>query len=229
MGTMSRGELLDVLLQRRFFSLAFTPIYDLAIDGLLDEASKACAREILREEYGSGGQPTHREDLVHDLLVLGATRQQILASAPSSTTIRLLERLFDTFRKQEEEHFYQLKILTTLRLAGEVLVAIEYERLWPHLRRFGLSASDEPGGTYSRFYYPHMCHDARRRRFADQGNPLKPLTHSDRLTDCVKNRLVKVPRDGVQRCLSAGAAAYDIKAAFYDQFLDDVSPYPATT
>ena len=50
------------VLQRRFLSLAFTPVYDAAIDGLTHPRDKQSARRILREEYPGerGTVPSHR-------------------------------------------------------------------------------------------------------------------------------------------------------------------------
>ena len=60
-------------------------MYDVGIDGLDGSRPRSrLVREILREEYPdpSGATPSHREDLVADLLALGATREQVLAVAP---------------------------------------------------------------------------------------------------------------------------------------------------
>jgi len=215
---MSRSEFLVILLQRRFLSLAFSPIYDMAIDAISDAAFKACAREILREEYGTRTEPTHREDLVSDLLSLGATREQIVSSSASSSTIRVIAELFGMLRKQEDESLFQTKVLTTLRLAGEILVATEYELLWPHLRRLGLSAPGNSTGARSVFYYPHMCHDARKQRLGGELNPLEARTHTDRLTDCLRSHLAQGPPEGVAFCIRTAELAVSVKRSFYDQF-----------
>jgi hypothetical protein len=219
LGALSREAILALLLQRRFLSLAFSPFYDLAIDGLSDEASRACLREVLREEYTHGAQPTHREDLVSDLLTLGATRDQILSTTASPTTVSTIARLLLSLRKVEDEALYQIKVLTILRLAGEVLVAAEYEQLWPHLERLGLSAPPLGKTGPSVFYYPHMCHDGRKHRFASEWDQFDPVTHSDQLTRHLKNRLIHGPPEGVECFLEAAEVAVEIKRSFYDQFL----------
>jgi len=49
--TLTDDEFYKVLLQRRFLSLIFTPVYDVAIDGLVNEDAKDVSRKLLREEY----------------------------------------------------------------------------------------------------------------------------------------------------------------------------------
>jgi hypothetical protein len=218
MTKMTRAEILAILLQRRFLSLGFTPFYEMAMDGLIDRASQACAREILREEYGTGDRPTHRQDLMQDLLALGATRDEILGSFASEPTLQALARMFALLRKSEGEPLYQIKVLTALRLAGEVLVAAEYDRYWPHLRRLGLRAGNERGGVQSVFYYPHLCHDERRQRFGGEPDEFAARTHSDQLAHCLRSCLVAGPPEGIGYSISAATAAADIKRSFYDQF-----------
>jgi hypothetical protein len=64
---ISQKDFLQILLQRRFLSLEFTKVYDMAIDGLTDIEATKIARKILREEYPdiNGNTPSHREELVH--------------------------------------------------------------------------------------------------------------------------------------------------------------------
>ncbi|MFM6343611.1 MAG: hypothetical protein ACKPFK_00475, partial [Dolichospermum sp.] len=82
--TMAHEKFLDILIQRRFLSYEITNCYDMAIDGLNNEKAIEIARQIVREEYPglNGKTPSHREDLMHDLLALGATKSRILKSAP---------------------------------------------------------------------------------------------------------------------------------------------------
>src|SRR5688572_56221 len=80
--TQVRGLISRALIQRRFISLAFTPLYDVVIDGLEDPRCKAMAREILQYEYPSD-RTSHREDLVSDLLAMGISKDDVLSAAPS--------------------------------------------------------------------------------------------------------------------------------------------------
>ncbi len=76
MDSLPEGLFLEVLLQRRFISLIFPVVYDVGIDALGDDAAIRLVRQIVREEYpdASGRTPSHREELVHDLVSLGASK-----------------------------------------------------------------------------------------------------------------------------------------------------------
>lgn len=222
---LTREQLLELLLQRRFLSLAFTPLYDLAVDAFDDRETKDCLREILREEYPANDQPTHREDLVADLIALGATWEMVVESAATSATVETIGRLVQALRKVEARTLYQVKVLSFMRLAGEVLVAVEYQRLWPSLETFGLrgersrtALAPEASRVASRFYYPHLRHDGGTFRLSDDNDELPPMSHSDRLTELLRQRLRATGPSGVESALQAMERAISIKVAFYDQF-----------
>ena len=59
----------SVLLQKRYHSFAFTPLYDFAIDTLRSNEARSVAQEIVREEYPLNEQ-SHGEDLFEDLFKL---------------------------------------------------------------------------------------------------------------------------------------------------------------
>ena len=125
-GGLSQDAFLELLLQRRFLSLLFAVVYDIGIDGLEDETAVRLVREILREEYpdASGSTPSHREDLVCDLLALGATRAQIAASRPTPVTTSVVEETL-TLTLDAAAAASDLRVLTVLRFWGEVLVSVE--------------------------------------------------------------------------------------------------------
>lgn len=154
---LDQATFLEVLLQRRFLSLAFPVVYDIAIDSLGGQHAIRLVREILREEYpdATGATPSHREDLVADLLVLGATREQIARSRPTAVTATVIEEtlalMLDAGAVRGD-----LGVLTILRFWGEVLVAVEYGEFW---RR--MEGCFEAAGVGSRFYQPHRHHDGR--------------------------------------------------------------------
>ncbi|MCO1578255.1 hypothetical protein M8C13_21100 [Crossiella sp. SN42] len=198
----------EVLLQRRFLSLAFTPAYDLAIDLLTDERSVRIARVILREEYpGEDGRSlSHREEMKEDILRLGVPRADLVTSRPTRATLAAITATFELISEAGAREHSDAGLLTVLRFWGEVLVAVEYEQLW---QRIGPVL-----GEGSTFYLPHKVHDAKVRPLAE----FSPLasTHSDQL--------------GVQLWQALGSAAEQacfkrteeaivrIKTAFYDQF-----------
>ena len=217
--SLPADRFIAILVQRRFVSLGFAPLYELALDGLTDASSRDCARDILREEYGPGNQ-THREDLVHDLLAIGATRDQILTAVPTSITMNILQSLFFLLRKEEEEKVFQSKLLTVIRMAGEILVSVEYQQFWPRLQAMGLSAARAAGRTTSLFYYPHMAHDAMKHRLGDEpDDPCGRVTHADRRTACLRRSSVSGPANGIEHCLAFAEAVQRSKRGFYDQFI----------
>src|SRR5206468_2359777 len=119
-GTLGEEELLAVLLQRRFISMIFVPIYDMAIDALSDPSAITVVRQILREEYPGqhGTTPSHREDLVHDLLLLGATKDQILASRPSPATTSIIEDTLRLMYAAGSSTSRDIEVLAMLRFWG---------------------------------------------------------------------------------------------------------------
>lgn len=226
---LSREQVLDILLQRRFVSLAITPLYELAIDAFEDPELKRCLRKILREEYPSDDRSTHREDLVEDLRVLGANWERIVSSGVTPATAQCIERLLSALRKREERSMYEVRVLSFVRFAGELLVAAEYGCMWPGLRRLGLCGSTEESGVRSKFYKPHMSHDERKVRFSDPKIILPPKSHSDQLTKLLKARLLLGGSEAFKICLEAMHAAVEVKRGFYDPFLSYANPVQATS
>lgn len=200
---------LDVLLQRRFVSLQFPAVYDIGIDGLADDSAVRLVREILREEYpdASGATPSHREDLVCDLLALGATKEQILASRPTPVTAGVIEETLELMLDATAADG-DVRVLTLLRFWGEVLVSVEYGEFW---RR--MEGSFRAAGVASRFYRPHHQHDGcEPLATASQSLP----THSGRLGGCLV-RVLASDRDA-QEFARTEQAVLAARLRFYDQF-----------
>lgn len=206
---LDQGTFVEVLLQRRFLSLLFPVVYDIGIDGLTDAAAIRLVREILREEYPdpTGATPSHREDLVVDLLALGATREQIVASRPTPATNGVIEEtlalMLDTAATGGD-----FGVLTILRFWGEVLVAVEYGEFW---RR--MAPAFEAAGVPSRFYQPHHHHDGREPlALASDASS----THSGRLGAFLARRLrAEGAADSFAR---AEQQLLDSRMRLYDQF-----------
>jgi hypothetical protein len=205
-----RDGLLEILLQRRFLSLLFPVVYDIGIDGLSDATSIRLVREILREEYpdASGDTPSHREDLVGDLLALGATRAQILAARPTAATAGVVQDtlalMLDAAAAGDD-----IEVLTILRFWGEVVVSVEYGELWRRMEPAFAAAA-----ARSRFYHPHHHHDGREPlATASQDS----ATHSGRLGACLRRMLAN---DGShERFARAEQRVLDGRLRFYDQFV----------
>ncbi|MET9882842.1 hypothetical protein ABZZ20_06680 [Streptomyces sp. NPDC006430] len=201
-----------LLLQRRFVSLAFTPSYDLAIDLLRDEAGRRIARVILREEYpdGNGHTPSHREDMTDDLHRLGISRAALVGSRPTAATKRAVEGAFELIAEAGAHDNADLRLLTILRFWGEVLVSVEYGRLW---ERMGPLLTRE-GENRSRFYHPHHVHDAKTHSLGTVS--LLSGSHSDRLATRVTELLAREESTDCFKELEERSLR--LKTDFYDQF-----------
>ncbi|MFE2283755.1 hypothetical protein ACFXDJ_06240 [Streptomyces sp. NPDC059443] len=202
-----------LLLQRRFVSLAFTPSYDLAIDLLRDEEGLRIARIILREEYpdAQGHSPSHREEMTEDMRRLGVSREAVVASRPSAATRRVIEETLELIADAGGNDDADLRLLTILRFWGEVLVSVEYGRLW---ERMGPLLTRD-GQNHSRFYHPHLVHDAKMHSLATVS--LLSGTHSDRLATRVTELLAR--EESADSFKEMEERALRLKAGFYDQFL----------
>ena len=206
-----RCAFLEVLLQRRFLSLLFPVVYDVGIDGLGDEAAGRLVREILREEYPdpTGATPSHREDLVADLLALGATREQILAARPTAATTAVIEQTLALVLEAAAAPG-DVAVLTILRFWGEVLVSVEYGEFWRWMAgRFAAA------GVASRFYHPHHHHDGREPLAAASE---RSTTHSGRLGACLA-RLLSHDAGAPQEFVRVEQAVLAGRLRFYDQFV----------
>ncbi|GAB2983649.1 hypothetical protein [Saccharothrix stipae] len=204
-----------VLLQRRFVSHTFTSAYDLAIDLLTDERAVEIARVIIREEYphdrGEALTPSHREDMKTDLLGLGVTWRQFVESRPTEVTEKTNKDTWSLILDAGAAELANLELVTVLRFWGEVLVSVEYGRMWPRIaRRLVVD-----GENRSTFYYPHYKHDAKTHPLAD-ASPLS-LTHSDKLGMRL-SQLADSPAawDAFKR---VETEILELKTGFYDQFL----------
>ena len=209
MERIAQDAFLEVLLQRRFLSLAFPVMYDIGIDGLADPAAVKVVREILREEYPdpSGETPSHREDLVADLVTLGATRAQVLACRPTPVTRSVIERSFALIAAAAELDS-DLELMTIIRFWGEVLVSVEYGEYWRRMERRFAAA-----GAASRFYHPHHHHDGRDP-LASSGDGA--ATHSARLGAILVRLLGE--EGGEERFAATEARVLALRLEFYDQF-----------
>ncbi|MYT21850.1 hypothetical protein GTW69_16385 [Streptomyces sp. SID7760] len=205
-----------LLLQRRFVSLAFTPAYDLAIDLLRDEAGLRIARVILREEYPDdhGRTPSHREDMTHDMRRLGISRPALVASRPTAATRAVVQDTLELIADAGGHADADLRLLTILRFWGEVLVSVEYGRLWERMAPL----LTEEGTNRSRFYHPHHVHDAKTHSLATVS--LLSGSHSDRLATRVTELLAQEESTDGFRELEE--RALHLKTRFYDQFLPAV-------
>jgi hypothetical protein len=208
--SLPQPEFMRMLLQRRFLSLVFTVMYDIAIDALADPTAITLVREILREEYPdpSGQTPSHREDLVADLIALGATREQILGCRPTDVTATVVTETLALMCDAAAE-MSDVKVLTILRLWGEILVSVEYGEYWTRME-----AQFDGASARSRFYVGHLLHDGREplATASDSSD-----THSGRLGACLK-RLLGGAR-AVEQFVAVEGQIVALRLQFYDQFV----------
>lgn len=209
---LSDADFASVLLQRRFLSLAFTPAYDLAIDLLEDEVGRRIARVILREEYPDpkGDTRSHREDMKIDMFRLGVPRADFVATRPTSATSDAIAATMDLIADAGRRADSDLRLLTILRFWGEVLVSVEYGRLWQRMAPV-LAPGDE---NHSRFYYPHHVHDAKAHSLADAS--LLSATHSDRLGMRLSELLTR--DNATESFQETEHAILQLRLDFYHQF-----------
>jgi hypothetical protein len=210
----------SVLLQRRWISYHFTPIYDLGLDLISgkNERARETIRRIIREEYpndrGSWRTPSHREDLVTDLRGMGASDKEIRTSTPSSETMSTILSVYSSVSRYGADKHSDLRLIAFLRVWGEVLTAIEYEGLWPRIKLL-LDGKD------SVFYEYHMAHDKRACTLTTVVKDKHRTSHADLLGRALVKAIPEDPRErsaALAAILEVTLEARSSKEAFYLQF-----------
>ena len=204
-GALSRTEIAAILLQRRFISMIFTPVYDMGIDALTGSDALQVAREIVREEYPAG-RKSHREDLVDDLLTLGLTRSDVLASRPTAATLATIGETLELMADATIDES-GVRVLAMLRFWGEVVVSVEYGVFWSAMQPW-FDAADRA----SSFYFEHYSHDG-----CEQLVTASSRTHSGRLGVCLR-QMLRGPA-AVAAFTEVETQVVQARVRFYDQFL----------
>jgi hypothetical protein len=212
-----------ILLQRYWISEEFTHIYDVSLNRMTDASSEAqeIVRRIIRDEYPidpnkNWKTPSHREDLVTDLLRLGISRKEFVSSTPSPTTSIVIESAKQIVRSFGSLDSPDIPLLAFLRFWGEVTTAVEYGCFFPRLKKLF-------GRHRSAFYNFHTNQDAKRFSLLETISSYTLLTtHSDQLgffiadsvsRDNSKNQIV------FTQAKEATRTALTNKIDFYRQFL----------
>ncbi|MDO8642831.1 MAG: iron-containing redox enzyme family protein [Candidatus Woesearchaeota archaeon] len=197
---LSDTDLREYLTQKWFLSMNFVGWYDRAINALNDPEAKEVLKKIVHDETPRGA-PSHREDLLADLEAIGISRADVLSARPTRTTQRSLMRLNQLVAFTDDPD-YDLRVMSALRIAGEILVAEEYRHVVPELeQRYGLTPER------SRFYAPHFYHD---RKDSETGQH----THS---FESVLERLIS--DEGKLRIATESAEhAFQVRTYFHNQF-----------
>lgn len=216
--SLNWDDLLEILIQRRFLSLSIVNIYEFVIDALESESIKSAVRLILHEEYprNTRGVPlvSHRELLFRDLLNLGASRDQILMSGESPQTQEVRLQSLNQLECCLGHVHSELALVSFLRFWAEVLVAVEYECLWPRLAE-RLSPPSSSQGIASQFFYYHMIHDRRQSDLGD-GQLLGGLTHAQALARHIPELING--ESALQEAMRQVDRAWELKVRFYSQF-----------
>ncbi len=197
---LSDRDLKEYLTQKWFLSQNFVPWYDRAINGLNDEEAKAVLKKIVQDETPLGA-PSHREDLLADLEFIGISREKVLTAKPRRDTLKAIHKLNELVAYSGGPN-HDLRVMSALRTAGEILVAEEYRHVVPELeRRYGLTPER------SRFYAPHFYHD---RKDSETGQH----THS---FESVLERMIS-SEDKLQVATESAERAFRHRLHFHDQF-----------
>ena len=200
---LSNAEFKWMLLQRKWTSYAFTPLYDFGIDSIANEKIKTILREIRNDEYPPN-MPSHREDLIHDLKLIGIEFDEIINSSPTKITTDAIKKQFDFLKIREEQELHDIKVAAFLRFGLEVLVSVEYSVFVERLEDFGLNRRN------SKFYWPHYMHDMKQNPLGREGR-----THSDMLSRQLSEMLDTIKK--VSFCSKATVKAYELRSKFFEQ------------
>jgi hypothetical protein len=108
-----------------------------------------------------------------------------------------------------------LSLVCFLRFWAEVLVAVEYESLWPRLSE-RLNQGAAGGGARSEFFLFHMIHD-RRQGDIGEVQLLGGLTHAQELAGHLVDLIDS--NEALQGALEQVDRAWKLKDHFYNQFV----------
>jgi len=132
---------------------------------------------------------------------MGVTKERALATPLSAATRRIVERMYALIRCPQDH--YDLRVLITLRVTGEVLVAEQYRHVVAEMdRRFGITPAQ------SRFYYPHYAHDRKGAKGVGHTGAFDALL-ALLITD---DRTLKIATETAEE-------AFQIRYRFHSQFL----------
>jgi hypothetical protein len=219
LGKLKFENFAEILLQRYWISQEFTHIYDAGQDRLTSRAYEVrpTIRRIIREEYpndrGAWKTPSHREDLVTDLLNLGVTWEMFIASRRSKVTASILSSAKNIIYNSAQRNHSDIRLLVFLRYWGEILTAVEYEELYPKIVEL-------LGVKPSVFYDYHKAHDAKKFSLSELINSTHALTHADKLGKQLVGLLATDSNQvsAIAAVIKVTESAIENKMAFYSQF-----------
>lgn len=204
---LSEDAFIDFLLQLGHLSAEFVRWYERAKQGFTSEAAQEVVRQILRDEIPPNA-PTHQDDRIVDLARMGVLRRQALNTRRTSLTRATLRRMYALVAYPQEH--YDLRVLITLRVFGEILVSATYGYVVDAMKsRFGLRPEQ------SRFYAPHFFHDHKEgAEVADEAADGDHVCAFDAMLAelIVDEATLAIAREAAQQ-------AYKARLHFHDQFL----------
>ncbi len=199
--TWSEEQFRRYLLQIGFIAQNFVRWYETAKQGMESEAAKEVIRGILREEIPQGA-PTHQDERLHDLQLIGISAQRFRNTRPSWQTNRTIKYLFQLVKYPQPD--YDLRVMVTLRIAGEVLVAEQYRHIVRYMtKRLGINPRQ------SRFFREHYEHD------------LKGGANKNGHTEAFDRLLIEMIRTDhdLEVAMDAAVKAFHARSSINDQFL----------
>ncbi len=200
---LSHEEFIEYLLQLGFIAQNFVKWYETAKLGMQSEAAKEVVRHILRDEIPQSGS-THQDDRLYDLNLIGVSTEELRNVRPSATTRKTIERLYGLIRYPQAD--YDLRVMITLRVAGEVLVAEQYKHIVDYMRdNLDIQASQ------SRFYFPHWKHDLKGAK--SDGN----AGHTDSFDQLLESMILDEGK--LQVAMDTAREAFEVRMGIQDQFV----------
>jgi hypothetical protein len=201
---MSDDDFVRYLLQIGFIARDFVKWYEIAKQGVSDERAKEVVRNILRDEIPSQG-PTHQDERLYDLAMMGVRRSRVLRTRPTKATREAVKRLYYLVRDGQD--YQDLRIMVTLRVAGEVLVAEQYGHIVSEMhRRFTNTVGK------SRFYEPHYRHDMKGSAEREDS-----AGHTDAF-DALLSSMIK-DEQSLRAAKQQARRAFYARSGIHDQFL----------
>lgn len=194
---MTREEATNVLLQMGHSSTEFVPWYEQAKLGLRDERAKEAIRQILRDEIPAVG-PTHQDNRITDLLVFGVPLELMLSAPATAETRWVIEQAYRLVRPSDDP-FHALRVMVTLQMMGERLVAESYRPIVENMERWFKVPQ-----ARSVFYRPHYEHDSSG---GEHANCFARVIH-DLITT----------QEASHVAMDAARIAWETKLRFFEQF-----------
>lgn len=200
---LSKEQFINYLLQIGFIAQNFVKWYETAKLGMQSEEAREVIRHILRDEIPQQGS-THQDDRLHDLNLIGVSTERVRNVVPSTITRRTIDRLYKLVQYPQDE--YDLRVMITLRVAGEVLVAEQYQHIVRYMRvNFGIQPSQ------SRFYFPHWKHDLKGAKSEGSAG------HTDSFDQLLESMLTDERK--LEVAMDAAKKAFEARSGIHDQFV----------